>query len=88
MWKRKTAKDYICLKKIIAPIPPIEAWSTFHSVQYLGHTFGTSPVPLGDLWHGWDQAVSVECVVTSVAQQHVLLSVATVTHVTDVQVHL
>lgn len=75
-------------KKLIAPSHPLKHHHHFTVYTYLGHTFRTPPVPLGDLWHGRDQAVSVECVVTSVAQQHVLLSVATVTHVTDVQVHL
>ena len=55
---------------------------------YLFNTGRAPPVPFGHIWQGRDETVCVESVITTVTQQHELLTVPTGAHATVILVHL
>ena len=57
-------------------------------VSHLGHTLRTSPVALGWVCDGGQEAESVVVVVATVAQQQFLVIIAASTHPTHKRVHL
>ena len=61
---------------------------THTHTAYLFNTGRAPPVPFGHIWQGRDETVCVESVITTVTQQHELLTVPTGAHATVILVHL
>lgn len=58
------------------------------SSAYLCHTLGTTPVSLGHILKGWDQAKGVVAVITTITQQEAVFLITPPTRHTHVQVDL